>query len=127
MISIINVPELIEYLYSRKAGLWASKDAPTAAYRSEPRRFRRNLPNWTLLPTRLPIRGETGSLDSREGLLAYRVDKGETVSVMVPDLNFFPVATQRADGKRLTFTNLEIVEPPGDFFRPPAGEIVQHR
>jgi hypothetical protein len=127
-IHIINVPELTEYAYSKKAGKWLSKDSPHAAGKSRPRRFRQNLPNWTLLPTRLAIRkGESGSLEASEGLSAYRVDNGETISLMVPDLNFFPVVTQRLDGNHQTFTNLEIMEPPEELFRLPEGEIAEHR
>jgi hypothetical protein len=70
-------------------------------------------------------RGKTYNLRAETGLSAYRyVNTSGTLSLQIPDLNFFEVLKQNLDGRREMYSNLEIADQPEEVFQPPTGATI---
>ena len=88
--------------------------------------FHAELKGLALLPKKVSIRaGEPYSLESDSGFLAYSYAQGDGGSmVLVPDLNFFAVVQQRADGRREVYRDIVLGAPPAALFHPPSDAAV---
>jgi hypothetical protein len=74
----------------------------------------------------IPI-GDSGQVNAQEGFRAYQVtDRNGTVTLKVPDLNLYSAVIQRPDGHYQALSNIDLAEPPNEFFRPPTNAVVTY-
>jgi hypothetical protein len=66
--------------------------------------------------------GETYSLESTHGYEAYQdIDNSGTVSLQVPELNFFTVLKQTLGGRREIYSEVVLGHQDATLFEPPSG------
>jgi hypothetical protein len=71
-------------------------------------------------------RGKPYNLRADEGFSAYRyVNNSGTLSLQVPDLNFFIVVKQSLEGRREVYSSVEVGEQPERLFQPPGDAAVK--
>lgn len=121
VISITNVPDQTQYLFSSAgSGTWKRDFDASLAFGGVPPMWRSG-PNWSLHPYKLAIRsGESGSVSADEGFEAYRVVSAQGVATLkVPELNFFDAVIMRPDGRYEAYANIVVREQDASLFRPP--------
>jgi len=98
---------------------------PTGGWRPLKRHtLMRNLSKY---PYKLAIRqGDTYALEATEGFEAYNyVDSSGTMSLQVPDLNFFQVLKQTVGGRREVYSDIALGDHPPELFEPPSGVVLR--
>ena len=126
IIGIKNIPQQTSYIRSL-SGKWTSAPMQLPAEGWHPVKWRATRPGITKYPHKLDVEvGGTANLQAPSGLNAVRYvsDRGN-ISLVVPELNFFPVVTQiLASGRRETFWNIDRDEPDPALFEPPTDVTV---
>lgn len=72
------------------------------------------------------LKGQDGSFRATDGLTAWIYSNNEgTMRIMAPALNFHPIVSLSADGRREVLRNIEIGPVDGAMFFPPRNAVVQ--
>lgn len=126
VVSIKNLPSRTQYVLG-PTGVWRSSSMTKGVFAPLP--FHTGMKNLVLHPHRVSVgAGELYSLNSTTGYAAYQYATGNGGSLLlVPELNFFPVVQQRADGRREVYKDIIVGEPDEALFAPPAGATVVAR
>jgi hypothetical protein len=129
VIYIMNALEGQEYIYTTQSE-WSVTSVPgvTPGHYLPPT-VMPTRPDISEYPYRLALkRGQSGSLTATSGFQALQTSEADgTTKLTVPELNMFEVVKEHPTGRREAYTNIELVEPSPELFRPPAGVAVLRR
>jgi hypothetical protein len=123
VIYIHNIPRVEYYWWNIESGEWTvgPMKLPSDGWRPIQRRAA------TVGLHRYPLfvevrRGKQYNLRAESGLTAYQyVNPTATLSLQVPEMNFFDVLKQSVEGRREAYSNVEFLELSEELFRPPEG------
>lgn len=128
VISISNIPEGAYYRWSSRVNRWTRGPMALPPEGWKPIRRRSGTYGLEKHPTAVEVRaGKAYDLRADAGLAAYRyVNLSGTLSLEVPELNFFSILKHTLEGRREAYSNLELGEQSEELFRAPAGVPLEY-
>jgi hypothetical protein len=121
-VSIRNIRRVTFFLKNPK-GEWISRPMKLRPGVYMPGRMKTTTAGLFDYPFRLELReGESGSLRADSGMKAYEyINPSGNVSLLTPELNFFPVLQVTLDGRSEQYSQIKLGEPDASLFEPPPG------
>lgn len=129
VIYIMNALEAQEYIYATQSEWSVTRVPGVTPGNYLPPTAMAARPDISEYPYRLALkRGQSGSLTAATGFQALQLSAPDgTLKLIVPELNLFEVFKEHPNGRRETYTNIELLEPSPALFRPPVGVAVLRR
>jgi hypothetical protein len=126
VIYIQNVPRSEYYTWTKQSNQWVVGPMKLPKDGWKPMARRENLRGLLKHSQFVEVRrGKPFNLHADAGLTAYLyTNLSGTLTLEIPELNFFPVIKESLDGRREAYANIEIGEQNEDLFAPPPGVTV---